>query len=262
MAARRPHGAKFDRIARELGPMRFITRVPEKIALVVLVGAASVMTVLGQLPIPVPGQNPGPSGAPAAAPVGRGGRGGRGAQPAAPVKQVAAPIPTATEVTGPGEFYETFMDDYDDAKKAAHIQPVLDNQIHGQKRGDQGAADIDGDDGSRPLIHCGDNVLDPVGSHYLVRNHFLRSQLRHGNVYVASQQRQQEYHKDITATDPHALVGVLEDVKFEQRDRHEEERPERKEKWPRNRKEVQAGRPHECYPRLLSGQERTVDCLR
>jgi hypothetical protein len=99
--------------------MRAMNRVTEKIALTVLVGAASVMTVLGQLPIPVPGQNPGPSGAPAAAPGGRGGgRGGRGAPPAAPIKQVAAPIPAAVEVTGPGEFYETFMDDYDDAKNA------------------------------------------------------------------------------------------------------------------------------------------------
>ena len=78
------------------------------------------MTVSGQLPIPVPGQNPaqggGQAGAPVAAAGGRGG--GRGAQaPAAPVKQVAAPIPVAVEVTGPGEFFETFMDDYDDAKK-------------------------------------------------------------------------------------------------------------------------------------------------
>ena len=95
-----------------------MNRMPEKIALTVLIGAASVMTVLGQLPIPVPGQNPAPAGAPAVAPGGRGGgRGGRGAQPAAPVKQVAAPLPAAVEVTGPGEFFETFMDDYDDTKK-------------------------------------------------------------------------------------------------------------------------------------------------
>jgi hypothetical protein len=75
--------------------------------------AASMMTVSGQLPIPVPGQNPAPGG-------GRAGRGGgRGTQPvAAPVKQVVAPIPSAIEVTGPGEFYETFMDNYDDAKKS------------------------------------------------------------------------------------------------------------------------------------------------
>ena len=90
-------------------------RISQMAALTVLVGAASAWA---QLPIPVPGQNP-PSGAPAGAPGGRGGgRGGRGAQPAAPVKQVAAPIPAAVEVTGPGEFFETFMDDYDDAKKA------------------------------------------------------------------------------------------------------------------------------------------------
>jgi hypothetical protein len=75
--------------------------------------APSVTTMFGQLPIPVPGQTPTLGGAPG----GRGGRGGRGSQPAEPVKQVVAPIPTAIEVTGPGEFFETFMDDWDDLKK-------------------------------------------------------------------------------------------------------------------------------------------------
>jgi len=94
-------------------------RLPEKIALTVFVAAASVMTALGQLPIPVSGQNPAQGGAQAGAPGGgRGGRGGRGAQPAAAVKQVVTPIPTAVEVTGPGEFYETFMDDHDESSKA------------------------------------------------------------------------------------------------------------------------------------------------
>ena len=101
--------------------MRAMNRLPEKTALTVFVAAAGVMTVLGQLPIPVPGQNPAQGGGQAGAPGGgRAGRGGRGAQLAAaePVKQVVTPIPTAIEVTGPGEFYETFMDDHDDAKKA------------------------------------------------------------------------------------------------------------------------------------------------
>src|SRR5438094_6640956 len=91
--------------------MTTINRSTGKIALAVFVVAISVMTVLAQLPIPVPGQNPAPAG-------GQGGRGGqRGAQVAVePVKQVVAPIPTAMEVTGPGAFYETFMDDHDDAK--------------------------------------------------------------------------------------------------------------------------------------------------
>jgi hypothetical protein len=93
-----------------------MTRLTEKIALTVFVAAASVTSVLGQLPIPVTGQNPAQGGAPAPG-GGRGGRGGRGAQPPQPVKQVVTPIPAAVEVTGPGEFYETFMDDYDYAKK-------------------------------------------------------------------------------------------------------------------------------------------------
>jgi len=70
--------------------------------------SASVAAALsGQLPIPVPGQAPAP------------GRAERGAQgPAKPVQQVVTPFPTATEVTGPGEFFETFMDDRDDATGA------------------------------------------------------------------------------------------------------------------------------------------------
>jgi Alpha/beta hydrolase domain len=77
------------------------------------------VVVFGQLPIPVPGQTPAAGGAPGGrgGAGARGGRGGRGAQPAEPVKQVVAPIPDAREVTGPGEFFETFMDNWDDVKK-------------------------------------------------------------------------------------------------------------------------------------------------
>ncbi len=88
-----------------------MTRSVEKIVVTVFAVTGGVMTLSGQLPIPVPGQGPQRAGRGA-------GRGGRGAQPApAPVKQVVAPIPSAVEVTGPGEFFETFMDDWDDARK-------------------------------------------------------------------------------------------------------------------------------------------------
>lgn len=93
-----------------------IIRALTLVAIFLLVGA---ITFLAQTPIPVPGQAP-PQNA------GQGQRGGRGAQgrggqrgaetPAEPVKQVAAPIPAAVEVTGPGPFFETFMDAHDDAK--------------------------------------------------------------------------------------------------------------------------------------------------
>ena len=87
-------------------------------AAVALLFVAPVV-VFGQLPIPVPGQTPAAGGAPGGrgGAGGRGGRAGRGAQPAEPVKQVVAPIPDAREVTGPGEFFETFMDNWDDVKK-------------------------------------------------------------------------------------------------------------------------------------------------
>ena len=94
--------------------------MPGKLALAIFIAVATAMTAWGQLPIPAPGQPPAQGGAQAGPPGGgRGGfRGrGRGAEPPAqPVKQVVTPIPTAEEVTGPGEFYETFMDDHDDVK--------------------------------------------------------------------------------------------------------------------------------------------------
>lgn len=93
--------------------MRVMTLWRRNIALNLCVTTVTALSAWGQLPIPVPGQNPGPGGNPG----GRGGGRGRGAQPApAPVKQVVTPIPGAVEVTGPGPFFETFMDNYDDAK--------------------------------------------------------------------------------------------------------------------------------------------------
>jgi hypothetical protein len=83
-------------------------------ATLLLIGA---ITFLGQTPIPVPGQAPPQTGGQGQ----RGGGGGRGGQRGgeaapAPVKQVVAAIATAVEVTGPGAFFETFMDSHDDAK--------------------------------------------------------------------------------------------------------------------------------------------------
>jgi hypothetical protein len=82
--------------------------------------AISTVTFLGQTPIPVPGQNATQVQGGGGGQRG-GGQGQRGGQrgneaPAAPVKQVVAPIPSAAEVTGPGAFFETFMDDHDDVK--------------------------------------------------------------------------------------------------------------------------------------------------
>src|SRR5437867_1929567 len=81
--------------------MTVTNRLAGKLAVAAFVVAISVMTVLGQLPIPVPGQN---NGAP-------GQRGQRGAQAAPPAPMVVAPFAAATaEITGPGKFFETLME--------------------------------------------------------------------------------------------------------------------------------------------------------
>src|SRR5262245_5936923 len=76
------------------------------VASAILVLVISVMTVLGQLPIPVQGQQPAQQqGQP-------GQRGQRGQQTQAPdPPPVVSPLATASpEVTGPGKFYETLME--------------------------------------------------------------------------------------------------------------------------------------------------------
>jgi len=109
--------------------MKRTTPFARSMILVTVIGAISAITFLAQTPIPVPGQNPqqdagqgqggaaqGQRGQGQRGGGGQGGRGQRGEAAAEPVKQVVAPIPTAVEVTGPGAFFETFMDSHDDAR--------------------------------------------------------------------------------------------------------------------------------------------------
>ena len=89
--------------------MTVMNRVTSKTTVAAAALLFSAATFSGQTAIPIPGQQ-GQRGA-------QGQRGQRGAQqPAAPVQQVVAPIASAMEVTGPGPFFETFMDSHDDEK--------------------------------------------------------------------------------------------------------------------------------------------------
>src|SRR5438552_14749494 len=81
-----------------------------KATILAFITAISATVILAQTPIPIPGQRGGGDGQ-----RGRGGQRGAEAAPT-PIKQVVAPIATAVEGTGPGAFFETFMDAHDDAK--------------------------------------------------------------------------------------------------------------------------------------------------
>jgi hypothetical protein len=91
-----------------------MNRTLAKVGFAGMITAAGGMMAFGQLPIPVPGPQV-PTGGRSGRGAGRGGR-GTPAAPAEPVRQLVAPIPSALEVTGPGDFFETFMDDHDDAR--------------------------------------------------------------------------------------------------------------------------------------------------
>src|SRR5207244_7761670 len=84
-------------------------RLAGSLALAAFVVAIGVMTLLGQLPIPIPGQNNGAqTGGQGQRGGGRGGQ--RGAPAAPPAPMVVAPLTTASaEITGPGKFFETLM---------------------------------------------------------------------------------------------------------------------------------------------------------
>ncbi len=82
-------------------------RWTQRIALAAVAVALGVMTVLGQLPIPLQGQRGGQGQR------GQGGQGQRGQQPAQPQDPppvVSAIANVSAEITGPGKFFETLME--------------------------------------------------------------------------------------------------------------------------------------------------------
>jgi hypothetical protein len=84
----------------------------QRIVLVSVVVAISVITALGQLPIPVQGQRGG-QGQGQRGQGGQGGQGQRGQQAAQPQDPppVVSPIASVSaEITGPGKFFETLME--------------------------------------------------------------------------------------------------------------------------------------------------------
>ncbi len=94
--------------------MRLRKQLAANFAMAAFILSIGAVTSWAQTAIPVPGQNP--PQVPAQGQRGGGRSGQRGAGAAEPVKQVVAPIAAAGEVSGPGTFFETFMDSHDDAK--------------------------------------------------------------------------------------------------------------------------------------------------
>jgi Alpha/beta hydrolase domain len=92
--------------------MSVTKRLAGRLWLAAIVVAISAITVMGQLPIPVPGENNGGPGAQGQrGGGGQGGRGQRGAPAAPPAPMVVAPLATvSSEITGPGKFFETLME--------------------------------------------------------------------------------------------------------------------------------------------------------
>ena len=94
--------------------MRVVNRLAGTLAPAAFVVALGAITLWGQLPIPVPGQNNAPQRG-GQVPEGQRGPGqqgqrGRGAPAAPPAPMVVAPLATASpEITGPGRFFETLM---------------------------------------------------------------------------------------------------------------------------------------------------------
>ena len=94
--------------------MRVVNRLAGTLAPAAFVVALGAITLWGQLPIPVPGQNNAPQRG-GQVPQGQRGLGqqgqrGRGAPAAPPAPMVVAPLATASpEITGPGRFLETLM---------------------------------------------------------------------------------------------------------------------------------------------------------
>ena len=102
------------------------------ITAVLMAMVVGTMTIVGQLPIPVPGQQ-GPAGTRWPGGGGGGGAGAQGGRADARSSSGAGGAcqtgsrshSNGLEVMGPGRFYETFMDNHDDDKNARFPRRTL-----------------------------------------------------------------------------------------------------------------------------------------
>ena len=70
----------------------------------------------------------------------------------------------------------------------------------------------------------GDDVRHIIKEHRALPTGSLRGQLIDGNVHIASQKREQQEGKDITPVDAHFLVGIGENIDFNQDNQRQKEK--------------------------------------
>jgi hypothetical protein len=93
---------------------------------------------------------------------------------------------------------------------------ILGEQVERQRGRDQGAPDIDGDDGAGILLDYRHHVVRAAIDDFPAGPHDLLGELPYRNVDVAAEQRGQQQQQRRSRTDAKAFVGVAQDIDLDE----------------------------------------------
>ena len=93
---------------------------------------------------------------------------------------------------------------------------MLDQEVQRQKCGHYRAADVDRDDGPRPLLDHGDDVAHAEVGDDAPRDHLLTREMGDRDIDIAAKEGQEQHGKQIAAVNANLRVGILEDAHLDQ----------------------------------------------
>ena len=103
------------------------------------------------------------------------------------------------------------------------IQPILHQEVEGEKGRNNSPPDVKGDHRLRPLFNQGDYVLHAKEGDLLARVNLLCREFCDRDIHVASQQREEQQSEDIPMVDAHLHVRVFKDADLNQDNQQAEE---------------------------------------
>jgi hypothetical protein len=144
--------------------------------------------------------------------------------------------------------------DGDDRGGDQSLDPHLpgDEQIKRHQRRDDGAADIDGDDGARPVLHDRHGVLHAEEFDGLVGHDPLLRQLGDWDVEIAADQGCEQQQHGGSRTDAQVQIGAAQRAEDEKDQQNEENADKNGKEAGRQRQVVELAHLHRWCSRRLT----------
>jgi hypothetical protein len=88
---------------------------------------------------------------------------------------------------------------------------MLAQEIQREQGGEHGTAEVDREDGPRPLLDHGDDIAHAEIGDGTARDHLLTGEVSDRDVHVAPHEGQEQHQEHVAAVAPDFGIGILED---------------------------------------------------